>query len=59
MASGAGHDAMILAPDIPTGMIFVPTRAGRSHVPDEFTEGADLETGANVLLNALVTLAGG
>ena len=31
MPSGAVHDAAILAPHIPTGMIFVPSINGRSH----------------------------
>jgi N-carbamoyl-L-amino-acid hydrolase len=49
MPSGAGHDAQIVAEAAPVGMIFVPSRAGRSHVPEEFTEPADLVAGARVL----------
>src|SRR5690606_16766169 len=33
MPSGAGHDAMMLARMVPTGMIFVPSRGGISHNP--------------------------
>jgi allantoate deiminase len=35
MASGAGHDAMILAEKIPAGMIFLRTPGGISHDPAE------------------------
>ncbi len=35
MASGAGHDAMVLAPHLPSGMIFLRSPGGLSHHPDE------------------------
>ena len=35
MASGAGHDAMILAAKIPAAMLFLRTPGGVSHHPDE------------------------
>ena len=58
MPSGAGHDAQMLARLCPTGMVFVPSVAGISHNPAEFTSESDLEAGANVLLNTMVALAG-
>jgi N-carbamoyl-L-amino-acid hydrolase len=57
LASGAGHDAQCLAAVCPTGMIFVPSVAGRSHSAKEFTEWQDCVNGANVLLHAALTLA--
>jgi len=57
MASGAGHDAQSFAPNCPTGMIFVPSVGGISHNVAEFTEPADIEAGANVLLHLVVELA--
>lgn len=57
MVSGAGHDAQVLARVVPTGMIFVPSKNGRSHSPVESTAPSDLETGANVLLETLWGLA--
>lgn len=33
--SGAGHDAKEIARKVPTGMIFVPSIAGKSHCPEE------------------------
>jgi N-carbamoyl-L-amino-acid hydrolase len=56
MPSGAGHDAQLFAPLVPTGMIFVPSKGGRSHRPDEWTDWPALENGANVLLHTLVRL---
>jgi N-carbamoyl-L-amino-acid hydrolase len=57
MNSGAGHDAQIMAKITEAGMIFVPSRQGRSHSPAEFTDWEHVENGANVLLNTLLRLA--
>lgn len=57
MPSGAGHDAQMFARICPTAMVFVPSVNGLSHNPAEFTESADLENGANVLINVVWTLA--
>lgn len=57
MPSGAAHDTQMIASIAPAGMIFVPSRAGRSHSPEEWTSWAHIETGANVLLNTLLRLA--
>ncbi len=54
--SGPGHDAGILARYLPTGMLFVPSVNGISHAPDEFTDAASLERGANALLHAVLRL---
>ncbi len=52
MFSGAGHDAQIVAGIAPAAMVFVPSVNGISHNVTEFTAPADLENGANVLLQA-------
>ncbi len=57
MPSGAGHDAQMLARVCPAGMIFVPSVGGISHNPAEYTAPADLEAGANVLLQVVLELA--
>lgn len=57
MTSGAGHDAQMLARCCPSAMIFVPSHRGISHNPAEHTDASDLEAGANVLLQTLLTLA--
>ncbi|HEY3423952.1 MAG TPA: M20/M25/M40 family metallo-hydrolase, partial [Negativicutes bacterium] len=41
----------------PTGMIFVPSRGGISHHPDEYTAPQDILTGINVLTEVLYQLA--
>ncbi|HEV8614628.1 MAG TPA: Zn-dependent hydrolase [Methylomirabilota bacterium] len=56
--SGAGHDAQYMAAIGPAGMIFVPSRGGRSHCEEEFTPMDDIEHGANTLLLTAVDLAG-
>jgi N-carbamoyl-L-amino-acid hydrolase len=56
--SGAGHDAQYMAAIGPAGMIFVPSRGGRSHCEEEFTAIADIVDGANTLLLAAADLAG-
>ena len=57
MASGAYHDAMVLGARVPIGMIFVPSRAGLSHHPDEYTAPAQLDLGVKVLAGTLAKLA--
>lgn len=57
MASGAGHDAQILAAVVETAMIFIPCADGISHSPEETIQWEDLEKGANLLLQALINLA--
>jgi N-carbamoyl-L-amino-acid hydrolase len=56
--SGAGHDAQYMAAIGPAGMIFVPSRDGRSHCEEEFTGMDDIEQGATTLFLAAVDLAG-
>ncbi|MFZ0467789.1 MAG: Zn-dependent hydrolase [Thiogranum sp.] len=55
--SGAAHDAQVIASIAPAGMVFVPSKEGRSHSAAEWTAWRDIEAGANVLLNTLKRLA--
>lgn len=58
MVSGAGHDTQVLAQiGVRRAMIFVPSRAGLSHSPDEFTPLADIVLGIRVLAETLHRLA--
>jgi hydantoinase/carbamoylase family amidase len=57
MTSGAYHDAMIMAAKVPVGMIFVPSRGGISHHPDEYTAPEQVDDGARVLAGTLERLA--
>lgn len=56
MFSGAGHDAQILADITPIGMIFVPSRQGVSHAPQEATDDVHLVAGADTLLHTVLRL---
>ncbi|WP_144634704.1 Zn-dependent hydrolase [Bordetella genomosp. 13] len=58
IVTGAGHDAVHIASVLPAGMIFVPCKDGISHNEIEDADPAHLEAGANVLLGAMVSLAG-
>lgn len=56
--SGAGHDANHLAGIAPIGMIFVPSRNGRSHCPEEWTSIEDVSMGVKALFNSLLAFDG-
>lgn len=51
--TGAGHDAGVLAPYVPTAMVFVRNPSGVSHSPEEHVVDEDAETGAQTLADAL------
>ena len=52
LASGAGHDALEIGQVIPTVMLFVPSKDGRSHCPVEFTKYSDFAK-ASVIMTDL------
>ena len=54
LTSGAGHDANQLATVGPIGMIFVPSKGGLSHCPEEWTDYEDIATGIEALARAIV-----
>jgi len=56
MFSGAGHDAMILAPHVPTAMLFVRSPGGLSHHPNETVRKEDVEAALDTVLNFLLHL---
>lgn len=56
LASGAGHDAAFIGRIAPMAMIFVPSKGGRSHCPDEWTSPEQCASGASVLLEALMRI---
>ena len=57
MASGAGHDAMILAEKVPSAMIFLRTPGGISHDPAESVTQSDVEKAIECGLHLLDQLA--
>ncbi len=48
MASGAGHDAMVMAARVPTAMLFLRSPLGISHHPDEAVLEEDVEAALRV-----------
>ena len=57
MQSGAGHDAMIMASAADVGLVFVPSKGGRSHCPEEWTDYGQIKKGVDVVLGAVLSLA--
>lgn len=56
LPSGAGHDSMCIAQITDTAMLFVPSKDGRSHCPEEFTEYSAIQTGCDILYQAVLSL---
>lgn len=52
--SGAGHDSCCTSTVIPTSMIFIPSKNGISHNPEEYSSPEDIENGFKVLLETVV-----
>lgn len=57
MHSGAGHDSQLIAKEIPTAMIFVPSHEGISHNPKEHTDSKYLTKGVEVLIDSIYEFA--
>jgi beta-ureidopropionase / N-carbamoyl-L-amino-acid hydrolase len=58
LATGAGHDAGVLAARVPAAMIFVRNPTGVSHSPAEHASAADCEAGVTALAAVIRDLAG-
>ncbi|KUI61667.1 N-carbamoyl-L-amino acid hydrolase [Cytospora mali] len=54
MTSGAGHDSVYTSKRCPTSMVFVPSRKGISHHPEEWTSSEDCALGAEVLCQSVL-----
>jgi len=57
MTSGAGHDAMILAPSIPSAMLFLRSPGGLSHHPDEAVLPQDVDAALATAMEFLAQLS--
>jgi allantoate deiminase len=57
MASAAGHDSQQMAKIARIAMIFVRSKDGRSHTPEEFSSIPDIVAGISVLAETLLALA--
>lgn len=56
LSSGATHDAQIVSRVAPSGLIFVPSRDGLSHVPEEWTSPIEIARGVDVLFSSVSRL---
>lgn len=56
LSSMAGHDATHIADIAKTAMLFVKSIGGISHNPDEYSTPEDIETAANILLQAVLAI---
>jgi allantoate deiminase len=56
MSSGAGHDAMIVAPRMPAAMLFLRSPGGISHHPDESVLAGDVDAALEVGMRFLEEL---
>ncbi|MBI4233411.1 MAG: Zn-dependent hydrolase [Chloroflexi bacterium] len=54
--SRASHDSARLAAVIPVGMLFVPSKGGLSHCPEEWTDFEDFAVGVTALARAILML---
>jgi N-carbamoyl-L-amino-acid hydrolase len=55
--SGAGHDAVHVAKEMDTSMVFAVSENGKSHTEEEFTSWDDCYAAANTIANAAFNLA--
>ncbi|MDY0235885.1 MAG: Zn-dependent hydrolase [Gudongella sp.] len=56
MLSGAGHDAMIMSQITDVGLIFVPSKGGKSHSKDEWTDYDQLQKGIELIYETIIKL---
>jgi N-carbamoyl-L-amino-acid hydrolase len=56
MSSGAGHDANHIAEVTSAGMVFVPSKNGRSHCPEEFSTIEDICLGTEVIAGTITRI---
>jgi hydantoinase/carbamoylase family amidase len=56
LVSGANHDAGVLGVLVPAAMLFVPSKGGLSHVPEEHTDEAPILAAISVLTRAVAAL---
>lgn len=56
ISSGAGHDAMVMGAITDVGLIFVPSKNGRSHCPEEWTDYEALQKGIELIYHTILEL---
>lgn len=56
MNSGAGHDAMVFSDYTSSGMVFIPSKDGLSHCPEEWSDVCHLAAGTDILFKTAIRL---
>ncbi|AZU60469.1 Zn-dependent hydrolase [Neobacillus mesonae] len=54
--SGAGHDAMVFSDVTEVAMLFIPSKAGLSHCPEEWSDSQDIANAVHILYEVAKTL---
>ncbi|MBC2579762.1 M20 family metallo-hydrolase [Clostridium sp. DJ247] len=54
--SGAGHDSLVMGKHVDTAMVFVPSKEGRSHCKEEWTDYEYLAKAVDVVYSLLLNL---
>ncbi|CEG29427.1 Zn-dependent hydrolase [Bacillus sp. B-jedd] len=54
--SGAGHDAMVMSDVTDVAMLFIPSKDGLSHCPEEWSDAGDIAKAATILYETAKTL---
>ena len=49
--NGTGHDAMIMTDIAPTNLIYIPSKEGITHHPEEWTDYENIKKGADLMLH--------
>jgi allantoate deiminase len=57
LASGAGHDGVVVSSLAPVAMLFVRCKGGLSHHPDEFVSQGDIRGALGIVVDFLTSLA--
>ena len=55
--NGTGHDSMIMTDFTDTNMIYVPSKGGLSHCPQEWTDYEAIRKGSDVLLQLIMDIS--
>ncbi|WZL72932.1 Zn-dependent hydrolase [Clostridiaceae bacterium 35-E11] len=56
MLSGAGHDSLVMSEITDVGLIFVPSKNGRSHCPEEWTDYEAFKKGIEVVYHTILDI---
>lgn len=56
MGSGAGHDTIVMSEICDTVMVFVPSKDGRSHCKEEYSNPIDIAMGCDIIMDTIIKI---